>query len=433
MLTNKLDPSAAKYQVMPDLTEDEYQALKSDIAIRGVMVPVQKDEYGNIIDGHHRVKICEEIGITDYPSLICIGKSDEQKRSLARALNYKRRHLSAEQRRTVIAEELKDSPERSNRQIAAEYSTSHVTVGKVRDELVSTGQIDQLDRTIGADGKSRPVTRSLPSPAIFTTTAKDEHKAVALIDTLHGSAVPNGIAPLASVQKAQKDAIRSEKAAEREEDHRERAEKIETVPVDDRYRLICSDVRKLSTEIEAGSVDYIITDPAYPEEFLPLFEDLSKFAAYALKPGGSLLAMCGQSYLPTVYDLLGRHLTYHWTLSYGTPGGQAVQIFPRKVQCFWKPILWYVKDTHKGDWHSDVLKSAVNDNDKRFHEWGQSESGFTALIEGFTKPGDVICDPFLGGGTTAVVAIQTGRRFVGADIEQSSIDTTQKRILTLRK
>ena len=53
------------YQVMPDLTADEYAELKADIKTRGVMVPIEFDEQGNPLDGHHRLRICEELGITD--------------------------------------------------------------------------------------------------------------------------------------------------------------------------------------------------------------------------------------------------------------------------------------------------------------------------------------------------------------------------------
>ena len=35
------------YQVMPDLTADEYAELKADIKARGVMVPIEFDEQGN--------------------------------------------------------------------------------------------------------------------------------------------------------------------------------------------------------------------------------------------------------------------------------------------------------------------------------------------------------------------------------------------------
>jgi hypothetical protein len=38
-----------------------------------------------------------------------------------------------------------------------------------------------------------------------------------------------------------------------------------------------------------------------------------------------------------------------------------------------------------------------------------------AAIEAFTEPGDLVVDPFMGGGTTAVEASAAGRRFVGTD------------------
>lgn len=43
-----------------------------------------------------------------------------------------------------------------------------------------------------------------------------------------------------------------------------------------------------------------------------------------------------------------------------------------------------------------------------------------AAIAAFTEPGDVVMDPFMGGGTTAVEALVHGRRFVGVDLNPLS-------------
>lgn len=192
--------------------------------------------------------------------------------------------------------------------------------------------------------------------------------------------------------------------------------------------LYSGDFRDVLLDIEPDSVDVIITDPPYPREYLSLYQALACHAARVLKPGGSLLAMAGQSYLNRLYPMMDEYLAYHWTISYLTPGGQSPQIWPRKVNTFWKPILWYVKGEYGGDWHGDVIKSDVNDNDKRFHHWGQSESGIARLVDAFSSPGDLILDPFVGGGTTGIVAIAMSRRFIGIDISDEAITTTRQRL-----
>ena len=183
-------------------------------------------------------------------------------------------------------------------------------------------------------------------------------------------------------------------------------------------RIIVNDIRLLTAEdIESESVDCIITDPPYPKEYIDLFDDLGALAARVLKPGGSLIVMTGQSYLPQYLELLSKHLTYHWTLAYTTPGGQAVQVWNQEVNTFWKPLLWFVKNERDARWVSDVINTPVNANDKRHHPWGQSVAGMTSIVEKFTNPGDVVLDPFLGGGTTGICCKEKNRKFIGVEID----------------
>jgi N6-adenosine-specific RNA methylase IME4 len=46
------------------LTKDEYEALKKSIAENGLYSPIIKNQHGDILDGHHRLKACRELGIT---------------------------------------------------------------------------------------------------------------------------------------------------------------------------------------------------------------------------------------------------------------------------------------------------------------------------------------------------------------------------------
>jgi ParB/RepB/Spo0J family partition protein len=197
--------------------------------------------------------------------------------------------------------------------------------------------------------------------------------------------------------------------------------------------IILGNLVEILPTLDDESIDAIITDPPYPKEYLPLYETLAIQAARLLKPGGSLVVMCGQSYLPEIFKLMTPHLNYFWTFSYQTPGGQSPQIWKAKVNTFWKPILWFVKGDYKGIWHGDVIKSDVNDNDKRHHHWGQSESGMARIVKEFTEVGHVILDPFAGGGTTGLVSIALKRKFIGCDIDKKSINTTKERIYNMLK
>ena len=59
------------------------------------------------------------------------------------------------------------------------------------------------------------------------------------------------------------------------------------------------------------------------------------------------------------------------------------------------------------------------------------------LIERFvnacTEKGDIVFDCFMGSGTTQVVAMKSGRKFIGADINLGSIQTTTKRLMDEKK
>lgn len=226
--------------------------------------------------------------------------------------------------------------------------------------------------------------------------------------------------------------LRKIKESKKQEQRKEREERkrftVDDVFPSDSCKLFVADIRDGLAEVADNSIDAVITDPPYPKEYISLYSHLSRESARVLKPGGLLLAMVGQSYLPDVIKMLDEHMAYHWCLSYLTPGGQSPHLFQRNVNTFWKPVLWYMKGSYSGDCIGDVLKSDVNDNDKRFHMWGQSESGMLSVIERFTDPGDVILDPFLGGGTTGAVAVATGRKFIGCDVDRETVETAERRI-----
>ena len=154
------------FQVMPPLTDDEFDALLLDISENGITVPVVYDQHGRLIDGHHRVEIARRLRI-DVPQVVREVANAQEARSIAYALNLHRRHLSREQKRDLLAASIKADPGLSDRQHGERAGTDHKTAGSVRAELEATGEIPQLSDRCGADGRTWPA-------KVTTTTRTSE-------------------------------------------------------------------------------------------------------------------------------------------------------------------------------------------------------------------------------------------------------------------
>ena len=152
-----------KYQVLPSMDDIQFRALKADIAERGVLTPIDVDEQGYILDGHHRYRACVELGITNFPTILRLNMDESEKRMFARKSNMLRRHLNQEQMREIISGQLKDTPNWANNRIAQELGVDSKTVAAVREKLEATLEIPKFDRLLGADGKERPVKQRKPS------------------------------------------------------------------------------------------------------------------------------------------------------------------------------------------------------------------------------------------------------------------------------
>lgn len=192
--------------------------------------------------------------------------------------------------------------------------------------------------------------------------------------------------------------------------------------------ILTGDFRELSRDLPDGSVDLILTDPPYPERYLPLWGDLGALGARVLKPSHLMVAYSGQMYLPEIFKMLGEHLDYFWLAALHHPGGQG-RVWNRGVFNAMKSILFYARPpiaVDKGRWFSDLVTSPAAS--KTHHEWGQSLEPVRYLIERLTKPGDLVLDPFLGGGTTAVAAHETGRRCIGYELDPDQAQIARNRL-----
>ena len=156
-------PKYEPVRSLPPLPHDQYKALKANIAVNGILVPIVVDCDGpkrKIIDGKYRKRIAIELGY-ECPEVIAPGLEDDEMRTLARALNLARRQLNTDRRRGLIADQLKETPGWTNRRIAKMLGVTHPTVASVRNELESSGKLYHCPTREGSDGRFQPAQKSV--------------------------------------------------------------------------------------------------------------------------------------------------------------------------------------------------------------------------------------------------------------------------------
>lgn len=75
-----------------------------------------------------------------------------------------------------------------------------------------------------------------------------------------------------------------------------------------------------------------------------------------------------------------------------------------------------------------VYTHCVNQGRQGEHPTEKPVSLMADLVADFTQPGDLICDPFMGSGTTGVAAVRYGRRFIGIEQNERWFNLARKRI-----
>ena len=393
-----------QYQLLPDLTDEEFAALKADIAARGVMVPVELDETGAVLDGHHRVRACAELGITEYPRIIRPGMSEDEKREHVLALNLDRRHLTREQRQELAGRLRADGW--SNNRIADKL---HVDEKTVRNDLAGSDFSEPATVT-GSDGKQYPAKR----PSVVVDTPKQAARALELLD---GGAEP--AKPMATVADLSQ-AARRQAAAEREEEVKANAGQFTPTEL---LQLHHGDFQTVTADMPPESVDLIFTDPPYGREWLSLWDDLGLAAARLLKPDGLLVAFTGKLHFPYCMDALSANLTYHWLCSVGYEGAGRT-VFGVRFWGQWRPLLVFRKgEVRKHRYAFDFQhQPAAAAADQSLHPWAQSDFAASYYIGALSEPGDTVLDPMCGTGTFVRTAAALGRRGVGIEADASRFE-----------
>jgi hypothetical protein len=154
--------------LFPPMTRKELVALGNAIADKGMQVPVtlyddKSDGPPVLLDGRNRLDAMEMIGIPviDESGRLAVEmrRVEGEPCALAVSLNIHRRHLTAKQRRGLIAELMKADPSKSDREIAGMLKASPTTVGTVRAEMEAAGDVSKLDTRRDSKGRNQPAAK----------------------------------------------------------------------------------------------------------------------------------------------------------------------------------------------------------------------------------------------------------------------------------
>ena len=198
-------------------------------------------------------------------------------------------------------------------------------------------------------------------------------------------------------------------------------------------QIYIGDSRELTKFVPDNSIDLIFTDPPYLKEFLPLYEWLAVESARILKPSGFLLTYTGGYWKNFIFEYLGRHLEYFWDYTLIMSQDCSI-LWPRRTIARAKSLLCYRKRGGGGMPRTNVLGSFTGGGkQKNHHIWGQDEETARYYIDCFSDIGDVVFEPFTGGGTTCAVCKIFGRQFLGFEIDQEAGNKAIARVNKVRQ
>lgn len=399
---------------LPALPTDLRRLLRESIEAQGILVPVLVDALtGDVIDGRLRLEIAEELGIQDVPTIYLSKLSQQDRDDIRTSVNCYRRHLTAKQRRTILEWAVRTTPEQSNRAIAGRVGCDHSTVAAARKRVDSGGGIPQLNFHRGKDGKKYPASK----PNIFSASASQGRRITKTLKEL-GDQVPDSNLSTRDLRRLLGGKRRSEQ---------DRTPVSLPSDIDIRH----CDFRKLDIP---GIAHLVLADPPWLDGWQAHRRDFAASVYRCLRPGGYVVAYTGVLNFPPwlrVWHESG--LVHRWLIAcvnsnqQGTIHGGAIH--GSSVRGVWRPALLLQRPGGKIKL-PHVLMDCLQyrTGEKTHHEWQQPLEESLTFIECLSRPGDLVADLTLGSGTSAVAACRLGRRFIGCDVDASTVRLARRRV-----
>ena len=215
------------------------------------------------------------------------------------------------------------------------------------------------------------------------------------------------------------------------------------------WRVECGDSLELMAAMKSGSMDAVVTDPPYMIGAISTGDAKSKAGSWVdlmnasfwyrawmaeawrtLKDGGYMVIFLNWRTLPMLMKAcadakIETSSLAVWDKDWIGPAG------PAQLRPTYEMILFCGKGDAKIDNRSQAdifrLKWMARLGGSG-HPAQKPVPLLKQIIELVTKPGDVVLDPFCGGGTTGIAAMQCGRRFEGYEGDPEYAALSKERI-----
>lgn len=408
--------------LVEQVSDKEYDKLKKSIEEDGLHYPIAVNEDGVVLDGHHRRRVCIELGIPLKYNIMRFANILLEKKFVI-VSNLKRRQLSDYQK-LKYARDLEE----------------------IYKEL--TKQRQEEGRKEGAKEGGKTAGRGRPLPLQTNDrkgNSKPKKKREKTAEELAAEDIGWSGKTLQRAKRIEKEGTQEEKklleegkkkvgAIVKKIETRQKNEELkqqaaESQPKEDKNsKFLEGEFVERTKELGDNSIDLIFTDPPYGKDSISIYGRLAEVAQRILKKGGSLIAYTGQYTLPEVLDeLRNAGLKYYWTLCIHHPGNKS-RAHQRDIFIDWKPLLWFVK----GD-KPNVVNEAFSDymeskRDKENYEWQQDVDNAEYIISKLTVENQLVLDPMLGVGTTGIAARKLNRQFIGIEKDPDRLQIAKAKI-----
>jgi len=202
-----------------------------------------------------------------------------------------------------------------------------------------------------------------------------------------------------------------------------------------------SDALDIMGALQDGSVDLLLTDIPYAHVSRPSgglrnldkgFADtetfsLLKFAEQALRVvSGNGVVFCGKEQFSPLFEYFAKDCSTRmvvWEKTNPMPmNGQ--YLFLSGVEC----AVFFRKSGATFNGHCQNTVFRYPNGSSRVHPTEKPLKLFKELVTLLSDPGELILDPCVGSGTTAVACMELERRYIVSDISKESIEVTRGRL-----